>query len=96
MEDLQTDRPAAQGNRNRHLECAGVNVFTLRGKSSVIPPKRILAEREGFEPVPLYWLQSETRGAFAPVSPLFHPDLCTDLCTAPGNGVASTGASRYQ
>ncbi len=34
----------------------------------------------------------ETSGAFAPVSPLNHPDLCTDLCTAAlsdgSNGVA--------
>jgi hypothetical protein len=31
---------------------------------------------------PCPWLQRETSEAFAPVSPLNHPDLCTDLCTA--------------
>jgi hypothetical protein len=42
--------------------------------------------------VSVYWLHRETSGAFVPVSPLNHPDLCTDLCTAVlsdgSNGVA--------
>jgi hypothetical protein len=44
--------------------------------------KRLLAEREGFEPVPVYWLQSEMRSLTTPGNPLNPSDLCTDLCTA--------------
>ena len=41
-----------------------------------------LAEREGFEPVHLKGLQSESKGEKIPYDPLMPPDLCTD-CTQP-------------
>jgi hypothetical protein len=48
--------------------------------------KRIgsVAEREGFEPVYLKGLQSESKGEKIPYDPLMPPDLCTDLCTTLG------------
>ena len=46
----------------------------------------ILAEREGFEPVHLKGLQSESKGEKIPYDPLMPPDLCTDLCTTLGSG----------
>jgi len=45
-----------------------------------------LAEREGFEPVHLKGLQSESKGEKIPYDPLMPPDLCTDLCTTLGSG----------
>ena len=39
------------------------------------------SSREGFEPVPVYWLQSEMGIATTPGNPLKPADLCMDLCT---------------
>lgn len=72
---------------------------TYRYRSVLTQPRLLGFKSDPFFPEPwkyldisVHWLQRETSGAFAPVSPLNHPDLCTDLCTAAlsngSNGVA--------
>ena len=39
--------------------------------------------KEGFEPVPFSGYTREIKGYTHPLTPLYPPDLCTDLCTDP-------------
>jgi hypothetical protein len=55
-------------------------------RTNATPEMLFLAEREGFEPVHLKGLQSESKGEKIPYDPLMPPDLCTDLCTTLGSG----------